>query len=354
LKFEPNAGIEQKRAFFKDLQRGKMKPLYFPFTYIPESVGKVLAALFGQTVVYQISATKVPDDMQKLVKEGLLDIRIPMGFNGELLDKIYKEYQVWISNHQGTEIAFLKTMAHKIPFFDDNTSSQIRAEIKKSSRQIPPKEKPHLLFNAGLFLHMAQEYDRQNEKLSQDLMAIDAMEENVMKDLKGEETNDQARTRVHTAIERQESGHYMTAERIAAWASFMLNDPQDSELFITTSRAVVESIIDLAPETQEIIRFDTVSLGADEEDAWGNWRNEFMKTLEVLATHPRPVTKDNMASPPEVPGSKIKVSLSLYVIPDKTPHECFAGCIETSMFRTDTARTDTRFKNTLIGVVEKR
>jgi hypothetical protein len=331
-----------------------MKPIYFPFTYIPESVGKILAAWFGQTAVYQISAAKVPDDMQKLVNEGILDIRIPIGINGELLDKIYKEYQVWVRNHQGTETAFLKTMAHKIPFFNDNASSQIRADIKKTARQIPPKEKPHPLFNAGLFLHMAQEYDRQNETLSEDLMAIDAMEENVMKDLKGEETNDQARARVHMAIERQESGHYMTAERIEAWAFFMLNDPQDSGLFVTTSRAVVESIIDLAPETQEIIRFDAVPLGADEVDAWGNWRNEFMKALEVLATHPLPVTIDNMPSPPEVPESKIKVSLTLYVIPDKTPHECFAGCVETNMFRTDTPRTGTRFKNTLIGVVEKR
>jgi hypothetical protein len=331
-----------------------MKPIYFPFTYVPESVGKVLAALFGQTAVYQISATKVPDNMQTLVKEGILDIRIPMGINGEFLDKIYKEYRAWISIHQGTEIAFLKTMAHKIPFFDDNATSQIRAEIKKSTRQIPPKEKPNSLFNAGLFLHMAQEYDRQNEKLSQDLMAIDAMEENVMKDLKGEETNDQARTRVHTVIEKQEPGHYMTVERIAAWTSFMLNDPQDSGLFVTTSRDVVESIIDLSPETQEIIRFDTVPLGADEADAWENWRHGFMKTLEVLATHPRPVSIENMAPPPEVPVSKIKFSLTVYVILDKTPHEYFAGCVETNMFRTDTAKTDTRFKNTLIGVVEKK
>ena len=119
-----------------------MKPIYFPFTYIPESVGKVLAALFGQTAVYQISAMKVPDDMRKLVNEGILDIRIPLEINDELLDNLYKDYRIWISSHQGTEIAFLKTMAHKIPFFDDNASSRIREEIKKTTLQIPPREKP--------------------------------------------------------------------------------------------------------------------------------------------------------------------------------------------------------------------
>lgn len=331
-----------------------MKPIYFPFTYIPESMGKILAVWFGQIAVYQMSDTKTPDEMQKLAKEGILDVHIPMDINGELLDQIYKEYRVWISHHQGTETAFLKAMAHKIPFFDDNASSQMRAQIKKLSRQISPEEKSHPLFNAGLFLHIAQEYDRQNETLSRDLMAIDAMEEDAMKDLKGEDNNDQARTRMHMAIERQEPGYYMTAERIEAWASFMLNDLQEYGLFVTTSRAVVESIIDLAPKTQEIIRFDAVVLGADETDEWINWRNEFMKTLEVLATHPRPVTIDNMASPPEIPGNKIKSSLTLYIIPDKTPHGCFAGFVGPDVFQPDMTKPRTRFKHTLIGLIEKK
>ena len=331
-----------------------MKPIYFPFTYIPESVGKVLAAWFGQTAVYQISGTKVPDDMQKLAKEGVLEIQIPLEINDALLDKIYKDYRGWISTHQGTEITFLKTMAYKIPFFDDNTSSQIRAEIKKTTRQIPPKEKPHPLFNAGLFLHMAQEYDRQNENLSLDLMAINAMEEDVMKDLKGEQDNDQARTRVYTAIERQDPGLYMTTERIAAWASFMQNDPQDSGLFITTSRAVIEYIIDMVPDAQEIIRFDAAPLGTDEDDAWRNWRNEFMKTLKMLATHPRPVTIENMASPPEIPGSQIKSYLRVYLIPDKTPHQCFAGCVGPDVFQAGMTKPRSRFKHTLIGLIKKK
>ena len=330
-----------------------MKPIYFPFTYIPESIGEILASWFGQIAVYQISDAKIPDEMQKLAKKGILDVHIPMDINGELLDKIYKEYRVWISHHQGTETAFLKAMAHKIPFFDDNPSSQIRAEIKKTAREISPKEKPHPLFNAGLFLYMAQEYDRQNETLSLDLLAIDAMEEDVMKDLKGEENNDQARIGVHMAIERQEPGHFMTAERMEAWASVMLNTPQESGLFVTTSRPVVESIIDFAPETQEIIRFDAVPSGTN-EDAWITWRNEFMKALEMLATHPRTVTIDDMASPPEIPGSQLKSSLTVYVIPDKTPHECFAGCIGTDVFQADMTKPRTRFIHTLIGLIEKK
>jgi hypothetical protein len=49
-----------------------------------------------------------------------------MEINGELLDKNYKDYRVWINTHQRTETAFLKAMAHKIPFFDENASSLLK------------------------------------------------------------------------------------------------------------------------------------------------------------------------------------------------------------------------------------
>ncbi|MEJ2656227.1 MAG: hypothetical protein P8012_03410 [Desulfobacterales bacterium] len=331
-----------------------MKPIYFPFTYIPESKGKALAACFGQTVVYQISATKVPDEMQKLVKEGILDIRIPLEINGRLLDKILKEYRIWINTHQGTETAFLKLMADKIPFFDKNASSQIRADIKKTIQQIPTQEKPGSLFNVGLFLHMAQEYDLQNERLSQDLVDMDTMEADFMKDLKGEDENNQDRTIIRRAFEEDDPGLYMTLERIEAWASFMLKDPQDSGLFITTSRAVLEHIIDSLPETKQIIRFESVPTDVDEDEAWNTWRNEFMKSLEMLAAHSRSAATGDIPNPPEVSGGETKASVTLFMAPEKTPHDCFAGFVDTHLFQAVSTQTSTRFKNTLIGLVEKR
>jgi hypothetical protein len=331
-----------------------MKPIYFPFTYIPESAGKALAACFGQTTVYQISGVKVPDDMQNMLDNSILDVRIPMEINGELLDSIYKDYRVWISTHQGTEIAFLKTMAHKIPFFDKDASSQIRSELKKTTRQIPTREKPDSLFNARLFLHMAQEYDLENERLSQDLMDIDAMEADFMKDLKGEDDDIQARTMAHAAIKFKDPGRYMTAERIAAWASVMLKDPQDFGLFITTSRAVIEHIVDNLAEINQIIRFDTVPVGVDEDATWVNRRKEFMKSLEMLATHSRPAVMDDMSGLPEVSGSETNVSLTLYMVSDKTPRECFASFLDTHTLQDNSIKTGTLFKNTLIGLVERR
>ncbi|MBW2605195.1 MAG: hypothetical protein JRE28_12930 [Deltaproteobacteria bacterium] len=330
-----------------------MNPIYFPFTYISKSVGKALSACFPRTSVYQISGTKIPEDMQELVNDGILDIRIPAEVNGELLDKILKDYRGWINIHRGMETAVLKTMADEIPFFDESASSQIRADLKKTGKQIPAKEKPDLMFRAKLFLHMAQEFDLQKNMLERDLMDIEAMEKDFMKDLKGEDDDDQARATLRMVLEKDDPGHHMTTERISAWASLMSRDSQISGLFVTTSRAVLEHLTDIVPEMEQVIRLDTIPMGADEDEAFSNWQNGLTETLEMLAAENWPVSMDDMANPPEVPGKETNVALTIYIVPGKTSHEFFADGVETDVFQTESVKTDARFKNTLIGLVEK-
>jgi hypothetical protein len=331
-----------------------MKPTYFPFTYIPKSVGKALSACFRQTAVYQISGTKIPDEMQELSRDGILDIRIPVEVNGEFLDKILKDYRSWINTHQGTETAFLTAMAKKIPFFDENASSQIRADLKKTGKQISPQEKPDPLFNAKLFLQIAQEFDLQKKGLGRNMMDIEAMEDDFMKNLKWEDDDDHARAVARKVLENDDPGHYMTTERINAWASLMLQDPQASGLFITTSRAVLEHLIDIVPEMEEVIRLDAIPMNVDEDEALSNWQDDLMEALEKLATENWPIPIDDMANPPEIPGKEKSVSLTLYIVPNKTPYECFADCVESDVFQAESVKTDTRFKNTLISLIEKK
>ena len=61
-----------------------------------------------------------------------------------------------------------------------------------------------------------------------------------------------------------------------------------------------------------------------------------------------------MANPPEIPGKEKSVSLTLYIVPNKTPYECFADCVESDVFQAESAKTGTRFKNTLISLIEKK
>jgi hypothetical protein len=333
--------------------RLKMKPIYFPFTYIPESVGKTLAACFRQTTVYQISGTKIPEDMQELSRDGILDIRRPVEVNGKFLDNILKDYRAWVNIHKGTETAFLAAMANKIPFFDESASSQIRADLKKIEKQIPLKEKPDPLFNAKLFLHVAQEFDLQQKELDEDLMDIDAMEDDFMKNLKWEDDDDHARAVARRQWDKDDPGHFMTTERINAWASLMLQDSQMSGLFITTSRAVLEHLIETVPEMEQVVCLDDIPLGVVDNETLSNWQNSLLEMLEMLAAENWPVSMDDLANPPEISGKETNVKLTIYIIPNKTPHEYFADRVDTDVLQAGSAQTGTRFKNTLIGLVEK-
>jgi hypothetical protein len=133
-----------------------------------------------------------------------------------------------------------------------------------------------------------------------------------------------------------------------------LQDPHASGLFITTSRAVLEQLIDIVPEMEEVIRLDAIPMGADEDETLSNWQDGLMETLEKLATENWPVPMDDMANPPDIPGSETNVALTICIVPNKTPHECFADCVDTDVFQADSIKTATRFRNTLISLIEKK
>ncbi len=331
-----------------------MKPIYFPFTFISKPVCQTLAACFRQTAVYQISSIKIPDEMQHWGKSGILDIRIPVKYDGDKLDAIVKQYRSWANSHQGSEIAFLKSRVDEIPFFDENSTRQITADIKsKGERQNRSQEKPDPLLNAGLFLHLAQEYDMQNLTLSQDLQAIEAIEKDFMKDLKGENQALDEETVLEKTLKAHDPGHYMTKERIHAWTHLMQRDQQDSGLFVTTSRSVFESLIDSAPEAELVVVLDAIPVVGNRDEALETWRDELMKHLEMLATVVWIAKTDHIITVPEIPGCEIKASLTLYIVPGKTPHEFFNRYVEHDVFNYKEKYQKVKLKNTLLGFIEK-
>ena len=331
-----------------------MNPVYFPFTFISKPVCQTLAACFRQTAVYQISSIKIPDEMQNWGKSGILDIRIPVKYDGDKLDAIVKQYRIWTNSHQGSEIAFLKSRADEIPFFDETSTRQITADIKsKGGRQNRSQEKPDPLLNAGLFLHLAQEYDMQNLALSQDLQAIEAIEQDFMKDLKGENQDLDEETAPEKTLESHDPGHYMTKERIHAWTRLMQQDQQDSGLFVTTSRSVFETLIDSAPEAELVGVLDAIPVVENRIEALERWQDELMKHLEMLTTIVWLAKTDSIIDAPEIPGCEINASLTLYIVPGKTPHEFFDRCVENDSFGVKDKITGPKLKNTLLGLIQK-
>lgn len=292
--------------------------------------------------------------MQNWGKSGILDIRIPVKYDGDKLDAILKQYRSWANSHQGSEIAFLKSRADEIPFFDETSTRQITADIKsKGGRQNRSQEKPDPLLNAGLFLHLAQEYDMQNLALSQDLQAIEAIEQDFMKDLKGENQALNEETALEKTLEAHDPGHYMTKERIHAWTHLMQQDQQDSGLFVTTSKSVFESLIDSAPDAELVVVLDAIPMVDKRVEALETWQDELMKHLEMFATHAWPAPTDDIIKAPQVPGCEVNAWLSLSIAPGKTPHEFFARYVENDSLGVKDKNNGTKFKNTLLGLIQK-
>ena len=331
-----------------------MKPIYFPFTFITKPVCQRLAACFRQTDVYQISSIKIPDEMQQWEKSGILDIRIPVKYDGDKLDAIVKQYRSWANLHQGSEIAFLKSRTDKIPFFDENSTRQITADIKnKGGRQNRSQEKPDPLLNAGLFLHLAQEYDMQNLTLTEDLQSIEAMEQDFMKDLKGDNHALDEEIAPEKTLEVHDPGHYMTKERVHAWTRIMQRDQEGSGFFVTTSRSVFETLIDSAPEAELVGVLDAIPVVDNEVEVLETWRDELMKHLEMLATVVWIAKTDPIITAPEIPGCETTVSLTLYIVPGKTPHEFFNRYVEHDIFNYKEKYQKVKLKNTLLGLIEE-
>jgi hypothetical protein len=303
--------------------------------------------------VYQFSSIKIPDEMQQWEKNGILDIRIPVKFDGEKLDAILKQYRSWANSHQGSEIAFLKARAHKIPFFDETSTRQITADIKsRGKRQNRSQEKPDPLLNAALFLHLAQEYDMQNMTLSQDLQALEAFEQDFMEELKGEDQALDEESAPEKTWETHDPGHYMPKERIQAWTRIMQQDQEGSGFFVTTSRSVFEPLIDSTPEAELVDVLDAIPVIDNEVEALETWQDELMNQIEMLAAIVWLATTDRMTAAPKIPGCETTVSLTLYIVPGKTPHEFFAGFVENDSFGVKDKHNGTKFKNTLLGLIQ--
>ncbi|MBU0986424.1 MAG: hypothetical protein KKH68_04140 [Proteobacteria bacterium] len=328
-----------------------MKPIYFPFTYVCGPVVEALSACFKQTVVYQPSRYNVPPEMQEYFETGRLDIRIPVAGDEDNIAATLKDYRNWVNLHQKGAIDFLKFMRDKIPFFDETSVSQIQADIKKKSSPDRLQKASEALFHARLFLHAAQEFDRQNNELNRDLQKFDEMELDFIKDLKGEDTALDLETAGSKRFTVNDPGLYMAAERLTAWTHVMQHDHQTSGLYITTSRSVFDELIDRVPEAEAVIGFDAIPVYGETIAPIARWQDGFIKYLKRLSLDTWPASGEDIMGPPAAKGVGNVVSIKLYIVAGKTPHDLFAGWVENDSFRTGIDTNGVNYKNTLIGLI---
>lgn len=325
-----------------------MTPIYFPFTYISEPILDKLWDTFGKIVVYQSSKINVPEKMTAWEKSGKIDIRMPVEGNDEKIERILQEFKSWADLHQGSELSLLKTQLGKIPFFNEDATSQIKLDIKRQDLKKPSEEKPERLLVARMFLQVAQELDLQHDSLKQDFLSLEAMDQRLIKELTGEALSSSSDVDTYQAVETNDAGKYMTKERIDAWARIMLQDRQQSGLFITNSRAVMEHLLDDAPEAR--VLSDVNDMTAFENGIKKHEkRQNLLHHLETIVADAASATTKTAVAPSLFKEKARKKTFTFYLIPGLSPHQFFSRYMVSAGGKSQSKRFTEPVKNTLIG-----
>jgi hypothetical protein len=332
-----------------------MKPTYFPFTYVSDPVAQALSACFGRFLVYRPLDEPLPGQMQRWINRGVVDVRVPAAGNENELIAAVKNYQTWADLHRegsGEKAAILRSRMDPVPFFNELSTRKIVEDIKEN---IPAKANTHLpdaVLAARVFLYFAQELDRQNHELAWELNHHHQQQAALIRQLKMEEDPVAAEFTNDSAQWPDPFADYMISDRLAAWARIFCRDPDVSGLFVTHSAAVLEHLLDRAPTAARVMHFKSIPSGKSENAAMKSWRAELALNWVRYLEQDQVEACGESIEPLDLPAADHSVSLSVYRVPDQTPHEFFARCAGIDWPLADAPENTSQFKNTLIALVQ--
>lgn len=337
-----------------------MKPIYFPFTFISPTVFKDIRIFFPQTVLYQPSSGKVPEYIQNLGNEGLLDIRIPFLGEEEKLDRLAREYKVWIEQHKGSDTAFFKsrlfdtTGFESIPMYSDTSTSQIKSDIKKGGTS-NCSQQPDPVFTARLFLLTAQEFDIQADEFKKDLEKFHLMEHSLYTNIRGEDEFTEVSGKSHEINIPDDPGLHKTGQRLAAWLKLFEHDSLDpdeygSVLFITSSPGVMDHIMDICPDNEMVLSTGKISTDKLKPEQIF----EFQKALqENLLRISRDQSEKKLLPLPEMgKPDNGAINLKILSFPRKSLGTLFKEKFKLPEDTSENTVTS-KFKKIFIGIVER-
>ena len=335
-----------------------MKPIYFPYTYVSKSMLDNLNFFFRRITVYQPCAPLIPEDLKAFEDEGLLDIGLPVQGAEDKIAAVLKEFNNWTAMHQGSDMAFLKIRGNWPPFFTETSTAQIKTEIRKNagpgSPHSPALNEGERLFNARVFLLIAQQMDHQNYQSAICLETADAMERILFNQLKGEAETGPLDAAPGTLTHRDSLRGYMIPERLHAFGHLVQHAEKTSGIYVTDNRAVMEYLVEKSPRMKILSNVESLLPAENAKKAHTSWQERFQRNLEMLVAAPVPVGGDPIAAG-AVPEKAVgpQATLTLYRAAGLSPRAFFTECtaMEGAGPVSDQS-SDASLRNTLIGFVE--
>jgi hypothetical protein len=332
-----------------------MKPVYFPFTYVSDPVAQAISACFGQFSVYSPVREIFPEQMQLWIDRGVMDVRTPGMGNDETLKAAVKNYQIWVDIHREGAIeknANLKTRLNSVPSLSEFSSSEIIADIKGKLHNQPTTKIPDPCLPARIFLYFAQKFDYHNQELTEGLNYCDQQEADLMRRLKMEADPLAEELRNTPARQMESQSDYMISDRLEAWARIYCQEPEDSNLFVTHSPAVMDYLLDRTATAARILHLESIPPNSEHGMENKAWQEILAAGLAPFAGYKQTETGDDWIEQLALPAVEDTASLSIYRVPDQTPLEFYARFAASGSPAAGQKVPKDRSAGTLIALIE--
>ena len=342
-----------------------MKPIYFPYTFVPAEIAEAGAACFDQLIVCQPSGLEVSGQMTESVKNGLLDIHVPVKGDEEKILSVLKDYERWADVHtdsSGIHLALPKHQKNQAPFFNESSIMKIKEDIqRKLNKTDKAQSEADPIFAARIFLHIAHEFDMQNHDINRSIRKLDLMEHELMQNLQGEEAvfdkNDAAELTLSAkGVSRvNDPFDFMISERVEAWSGLMFHQLELNEMpsiFVTSNRSVFTYMIENSPSGEMVLNVENIPIEKDSTEEMQGWRNSLMKNIQKYARDPWPVTKGEMIDVPVKKSAGRKTSLSVYIVPGVNLLDFLSRFYPHAPDDSYSKKNDRKIANTLLGFFE--
>lgn len=260
-----------------------MNPIFFPSTWIPESLRGLLFACFQQVTVLQPALELVPKPLRRMGENGRLNICLPdeEADEGtvEDLPNLLGDYHAWADLHQGERPAFHKFASLYASGPGDASIAWIRSKIRNlegentAAQVIPGGNATDPLLMSRLFVAIAQEYDQQDESLSRDLHTIDNLERNMLRDLAPDQPAPPDISVGASLPDDREAERPMPSQRLAAWRRLFAHLrqsenphlPTPATFFVTGDREALQMVLDAADAPEVVCRIVGIPPGGEDK-----------------------------------------------------------------------------------------
>jgi len=210
----------------------------------------------------------------------------------------------------------LKAIGERVPFFDDTFSTELASQIKKIRDEHNSKEKPDILFNARLFLCLAQDYDLVQDGINRDLVSVYEMEKKLLDGLTHEDEVFFSKN-TGSSLQADDSGKYKIKERIEAWTCLMSNDIEMDRFFVTNNKDAFDYLLEIAGDSQKIIELSHIPFFPRSE-VTHKWQEMLSEQIGGLLNNDDFTIDEKIYNLPAVKEPESEMSFKLFRIINKS------------------------------------